>query len=433
MQPQAAQPTHTTSGLFSIATIHNKAEGRESNRYDATMTSSDLALAMNISSPKQQRNMYSGHVQLWVQHQCKPTVHQKTNRQTKQATAYWQKNPTARRMLAATAWLLHELLTATLRIATTYGVAEAEWALHQLTLLAFCIWHIVMVLLLALLMMVNICAAALHVHNLTGQHCLAQYSCCQGVKCVKVSAHIACDIVDCLTSNWHCVLALISVVMYAYSGHLPAGYMCFVQSAFSAQNLVLQLPNMISFRLQDVKTLSTQHRVLHPKHANSIYWRRVRSSIHRRRAGTRFLHQYIRLLACICSTLIHPNKLLDMNCASNGQAPQNRSQTKSNTHNEADGRKTHFGGGSNKDMTSLEQIGVARQQFTAAGREWLSSSDISNCISLLLYTKYPHATHQPAAGPAHDLYSTKGSIANFHIQFQKAAEGNFSQRHSRVA
>ena len=125
-------------------------------------------------------------------------------------------------MLAATAWLLHELLTATLRIATTYGVAEAEWALHQLTLLAFCIWHIVMVLLLALLMMVNICAAALHVHNLTGQHCLARYSCCQGVKCVKFSAHIACDIVDCLTSNWHCVLALISRVLYGILGTLAS-------------------------------------------------------------------------------------------------------------------------------------------------------------------------------------------------------------------
>ena len=49
----------------------------------------------------------------------------------------------------------------------------------------------------------------------------------------------------------------------------------------------------------------------------------------------------------------------------------------------------------------------AAEIFSPCGEEWLSPHQISSCLTLLLYTKYRHAAHQPAIVLAHKVCDVK--------------------------
>ena len=89
-------------------------------------------------------------------------------------------------------------------------------------------------------------------------------------------------------------------------------------------------------------------------------------------------------------------------------------------------RDTQFGGGKGSSTTSCEQLGASGPCFAATGTDGLSNTIIMNCIKILLYNIYPHATHQPTAGPAHDCLTVCDTIANLHVQFRRAADGDFA-------
>ena len=105
----------------------------------------------------------------------------------------------------------------------------------------------------------------------------------QRLKCLISITCMLSSFMGHVTSDKHCIAALIAGCTYAITGHAPAGCMFLVQVVLAFWGSVDPLMAIVENEIEDMLPQSPHCKVPHPKHANGRYWRRIRYAGRRHR------------------------------------------------------------------------------------------------------------------------------------------------------